>query len=516
MPKFKVFDRQKGGVIEIDGLPAAPGRVLQFNLDGTLTPARDPNSPFTLVYDETTKMYVPRRQLVIPVADLVTVVQRIKKAADIAWNTPAMSLTGGGAADVKVLTGLNIRSDDPNVPALMLDNYQGKVIAKKCNFFGYGLANTARGIIGSTYNGRLDLEDCNFFSGNPMVAGKFAGRSAVLENFRSFRAKWCSHFGTRGFYLTNWIGDGSQTDPTAEALYQFFYNLDGRISDPSDPTGWRRGNVVGTDYDHVQMLQLNGCKGIPRVLVKDCESMAIAGQSKCEDIAISGYQTFGTQASPITVDRTLVSGQPLFDAWFDPETSEYYGNNMPSTQPGYVDARGYQNSGGGGLLGDGKGATYLLDPAWMLMKRSTILGMNNYGLGVASGHDHTLDSNVVLRSGYVRHLERDVKIAWGHVALQMQDYYTGGGAAIDDGTGTGTKRVRWYNNDFVNNTYGYTWYDPRQGGLRINTGLALNSPVRTNSGNVQVLDVTRAMEDAAETNHRQQWANESVTVGCRI
>ena len=142
--------------------------------------------------------------------------------------------------------------------------------------------------------------------------------------------------------------------------------------------------------------------------------------------------------------------------------------------------------------------------------------MNNYSLGVAAGHDHAIDGNVTLRSGYVRHLARNVKIAWKHVPLQLQDYYTGGGAAIDDGTGTGTSRIRWYNVDVVNNKYGYTSFDPRNAGAVLNDGLLINSPVRTNSGNTQVLNVTRAMEDFAEMEHRQAWVSAGVVVGNRI
>lgn len=448
-------------------------------------------------------------------AGLYPSAQKYTSAAQVPWNATPMSLTGGSAADVTVIDGKNIRSDNPTIPALLLDNYQGLVIVKRCNLFGYGESATAKGIVGSTFNARIQFEDCNFFSGNPMVLDKFAGRSAVLGGFRSFSAVNCSHYGTRGFYLTDWVGGPGQTEPTVQLLRNYFRNIDGRRSNPADALGWRRGNVSGVDHDPAQMIQLNGCKGIHAVLVADNEVMNEAGLSHAEDI-YSGFLTYGTAASPITIDRNLFSGQSVYDAWFDPALSEYYGNNMPDGTAGKVDARGYQNSGGGGLLGDGKGATYLLDPAFMRFVRNTVLGMNNYGLGVASGHDHTIDGNVILRSGYVRHLARNVKIGWKHVPLQLQDYYTGGGASIDDGTGTATSRVRWYNVDVTNNQYGYTSFDPRSAGAVVNDPLLINSPVRTNTGNVQTLNVTRAMEDTAELNHRQVWATAAVVVGNRI
>ena len=441
--------------------------------------------------------------------------QKYISASDVPWNTAPISLTGGGAADVYVIDGKNIRSDNPSVPALYMDNYQGRVIVRRSNLFGYGEAATAKGVVGSTYNARIEFEDCNFFSGNPLVLGKSAGRSAVLEGFRSFRAVNCSHFGTRGFYLTDWIGTAGQTEPTMQLLRNYFRNIDGRISAPAQAGGWGRGNVTGVDRDHIQMIQLNGCKGITGALVMDNETMNEVGLSCVEDMT-SGFLTFGTAGSPIVIDRNLFSGQPLYDAFFDPALSEYYGNNMPDGTAGKADARGYQNSGGGGLLGDGKGATYLLDPAFMRFVRNTVLGMGNYGLGVASGHDHTIDGNVILRSGYIRHLARNVKIAWKHVPLQLQDYYTGGGASIDDGTGTATSRVRWYNVDVTNNQYGYTSFNPLAGGAVVNDPLLINSPVRTNTGNVQTLNVTRAMEDAAELNHRQAWAAAGVVVGNRV
>ena len=50
----------------------------------------------------------------------------------------------------------------------------------------------------------------------------------------------------------------------------------------------------------------------------------------------------------------------------------------------------------------------------------------------------------------------------------------------------------------------------------VNDALLINSPVRTNSGNTQVLNVTRAMEDFAEMEHRQAWASAGVVVGNRI
>ena len=441
--------------------------------------------------------------------------QKYTNASEVPWNTPAISLTGGSAADVYVIDGKNIRSDNPAVPALYMDNYQGKVIVKRSNFFGYGESATAKGVVGSTYNARIEFEDCNFWSGNPMVVNKFAGRSIILEGFRSFKAVNCSHYGTRGIYLTNWIGTANQADPTAHLLRNYFRNIDGRRSNPADALGYYRGNVTGVDRDLVQMIQMNNCKGITGALVMDNEVMNEIMKSNIEDI-YSGYLTYGTVGSPIVIDRNLFSGQPIHDAFFDAVLSEYFGNNMPDGTPGKVDARGYANSGGGGLLGDGKGDNYTLDPAYMRFTRNTVLGMNNYGLGVAAGHDHTIDGNVILRSGYVRHFARDVKIAWKHAALQLQDYYTGGGALIDDGTGTATNRSRWYNVDVTNNRYGYTAFDPRNAGAVTNDGLLLNSPTRSSAGNTQILNVTRAQEDMADLDHRTLWSAAGVIVGNRI
>lgn len=446
----------------------------------------------------------------------------------LTWEPPIV-LTGGSPTDVYVIENRNIRSDDATVPAVLLDNYQGRVVMRHCNLFGYTTAGTAKAIVASTYGARLDIEDCTFFSRNPVHAHWMPGRSIVAEGFRSLRLVHTSHYGTSGVYLASWVGTAGQPEPTIEMTANYFKNVDGRFSDPSSPTGWKRGNTVDgpdPDFSYAQMLQLNACHDIPRVLVQDNEVLDEAGASRPEDL-VSFYASSGTGASPILVEHNLFSGQLVYDAWFDPATSSAYGNNMPDGTPGKQDARGYPSSGGGGLLGDGRGAPvtanppgrgYLDDPGFLQFNRNTVLGMSNYGLGAAAGHDLTIRGNTMLRSGYVRGIARDVIIPWKHVPVQIQDYSTGGGAAVDDGTGTGTLRVRWYNIDVVDNQFGYTSISPYDGG-RSNDGLLLNSPVRASTGNIDLTAdpatpfVTRSMEDDAASAHRAAWASDGVLVG---
>lgn len=440
--------------------------------------------------------------------------------SSIVWETTPIVLSGGLATDVYEIVNRNIRSDDATKPAVLLDNYRGKVVIRHSNFFGYTAPGTAHGIIGSTAGARLDIESSNFYSGNPMHAGWSAGRSVLAEGFKEFRMVSCSHFGTSGVALVAWAGTADQMAPTITMTDNYFRNIDGRISDPTAPGGYKVGNKVNEDFYYAQMLQLNKCSGVPRVLVQDNEVCNEAGHSRTEDV-VSFYVSSGTPESPMVIDRNLFTGEWVYDAWFDPAKSPAYGNNMPDGTPGKTDKRGYPNSGGGGLLGDGAGAAprgYLDDPAYLRFTRNTVLGMSNYGLGAAAGHDMTIEGNVILRSGFVRGITRDVQIPWHHVPLQLQDYSTGGGKSIDDGTGTNTNRVRWYDIDVIDNTYGYTYVSAFDG-TKGNAGLLLSSPVRTSSGNHDVTTdpstpyVTRAMEDQAELAHRQAWVAAGVRVG---
>lgn len=449
---------------------------------------------------------------------------------------PISAMNTGSVNDVIVLEGRSIRSLNKAIPAINMANFQGILRLRHCNLFGFG-APGILGIIASTSNMRLDLEDCTLWSDNPHSAGGYPGRVVQANNWKSFRMVHCTLVGTSGVYLNNWAGSEGQSDPTVEVWGNDVYDLDGRCSDPSDPTGWRRGNIPGygqNDYVPVQLVQFNTGIGIPRVAIHDNSVYNRANKSRAEDL-FSGFLASGTASSLMDIYRNLFSSAWTFDAWFDEANSSSFGNNMPvGTQDNgrVTDTRGYQNSGGGGLLGDGKGSTYLQDPGFQKFRLNTVLNMANYGLGVSAGHDMLIESNTILRSPYVRGLSRDVRIAWRNVAIQIQDYGTrevipdGKGGTMyrpyraaefaqgfadpyDDGAG-GT-HSRWYNIDVKDNLYGSTSIGGD--GTVYNDGLLVNSPLRTNSGNQQKFDITRADEDAAEAAHRQLWANLGIKIG---
>lgn len=486
---------------------------------------------------------------VIPPTIPIVTPKRNRNPSTYTWENPILindswlSANGFGGTNDVVISNRNFKSTNPEVAAVTIETSR-KIILQGCNFFAWqsNIGGVRGGCVKAVnYSPKVNLINCQMFGGgNPMQISCHAGRALTAQYCKEIIVKNCDMIGTSGIQIQEFFGDRSGATPTIEIMNNRFVEIDGRLSDPTNAASnfYREGNTWGgtissQDFVIANVVQFNKVVGVPNVKVMYNEAISTANNSRFEDI-VSFYLTSGTQASPMLLKGNLFRGGYVYDRWTNPNTSTYFGNNMPTSYPGFKDVRGFANSGGGGLLGDAKATTYQDDCAYVIMEDNDVLDMSNYGIGIAAGHDMTLRNNRIYRSGLVHNYTRDVRIAWGHVPIQIQDYYTkpdnytytaadwanGTGGLLDDGLGV--KRHRWYNNDVHDNVYGYVYYHPGNG-IASPKGIARNSPTRVFRDNTNILEgkteaqvkalLTKAYVDDIVNDRRQKWINAGITVG---
>jgi hypothetical protein len=478
---------------------------------------------------------------------------RSRSAAAYTWEGPAsitdawLAAQGYPVDDTDVIIkDRYFRSLDSMIPAVDVKTSR-RIIFMGCNFQSW--SNVSGGVNGACIralyaNQAIRVYNSLFFGGgNPMLLKAGAGKAVIAQGCREVIIEHNEMFDTGGIQIQGFTGIKTGLVPTIQIKYNKFDGLDGRLSDPTNVLSgyYKEGNTWGSstsDFTVCNLVQFNTVQNVPNIEIAYNEVICRTNASRFEDM-VSYYLSSGTAASPIWTHHNLFRGGYVFDRWFNPATSIWHGNNMPVGTPGRVDSRGYQHSGGGGLLGDGKGATYKEDSGFILFENNLVLDMANYGIGISAGHDLTLRKNKVFRSGYLHDVERDVKIAWGHRPVQIQEYSTrklpdgtdyqytaadwaaGVGGLMDDGTGTGTKRVRWYNNDVYDNTFGYIYFT--QGGAVSKPSILVNSPLRRSDNNVNLIEnltdsdalalISRQFVDSQVAQFRADWDNNGILVG---
>lgn len=282
------------------------------------------------------------------------------------------------------------------------------------------------------------------------------------------------------------------------------------------------------------LLQMDDVQNIPNATISHNLVVNTPNQNRCEDL-LSLYRTLGQPTNPVLMDNNLfLGGSEVYDPWFNPADTnqKMFGDNMPLDWPEREGPRGYASSGGQGLLGDGNGATDLTDPGFCLMRRMTVVGATNYSIGVAGGHDQTIEDCTVLRSGYVYGITRDVVFAWGHVGVQIQDYntYSSRTNSIDWNSGIGksvplgrtnssgqTTGPRWYNNKVRRIRGNYVRRD-KNGVITSQSttddGIILvNAPLAENYGHTVLLDLSRAQEQVEIDTHITRWRVSGYLIG---
>lgn len=412
------------------------------------------------------------------------------------------------------LTGRFFYSKDHTQPAVRILT-PAIVTLESCHLFGYGSPDPFRGIINSGGGGgRIRVNNSRLWSGNPMVLGATAGKAVSMESWKELRFTNNEVYGTSGIQIASYVGDHSVND-SVTVERNFFWNLDGRISDPSQPGGYKRGNewtgpIAQRDFVIANVVQMDKVYGLRGATIQDNYMVSFPNESRFED-AISFYKSQGFDIdNRIRVRRNLFRGGYVYDSYITP-TSNAYGNNAPVYGG---KGGGFPFSGGLGLLGDGGGKDfepYTEDPCFLEMTENTMLDSSNYIIGIAAGHDSLIDGNYAYRSGLV-HSMRQFRIAWGHWAIQVQDYYTGNGNPIDDGTKTGTNRVRWYGNVVTNNRGGYRSVSA-SGAVTYTPSLVLrNSPV-TVANNINDTPFEPEYVDLKEKEHWDRWAISGVVIG---
>ncbi|CAM4435540.1 hypothetical protein [Deinococcus marmoris] len=145
------------------------------------------------------------------------------------------------------------------------------------------------------------IRDCSVITpGLALADGHRAGgilfayaKNVIVEN--------CNLNGTSILVAESCWGGG-----TFRAERNRFRNIDGRFRDRSSPNGF---SLAGSDvgWERVQAVQLDKVRGVAGISIKDNWITNLPGESRVED-NINTYQSGGTLASPLMIDRNLIDG----------------------------------------------------------------------------------------------------------------------------------------------------------------------------------------------------------------
>lgn len=244
----------------------------------------------------------------------------------------------------------NWESLDPTVPAVTVKTSE-PVTIQNCLLRGKGHL-----IVASWVSAQVSVRGCTGYGLNPDVTTRSTGRFLAAEGAQSVVVERNTLEHTAGIYINALKprADG----PTVTVRYNLARDIDGRYSDG-------RGGYQKT-FQRVQFVQLNSVKA-REVDIGWNRVENAPGSGHVEDV-INLYASSGTAASPISVHDNLIRG-----AYGVPVSMDY--------------------SGGGIMLGDGKGSQYLQ------ALNNTVLETSNYGIAVAGGTNMLVQGNTILGTG---------------------------------------------------------------------------------------------------------------------
>ncbi|WP_322472206.1 hypothetical protein [Deinococcus sp. AB2017081] len=244
----------------------------------------------------------------------------------------------------------NWESLDATVPAVLVKTSE-PVVLQSCRVRGKGHLISAPWI-----SAQLTVRSCSGTALNPDVVTRSLGRFIHAEGAQSVVVEGNTLERTSGIYINALRPKPS--GPTVVVRYKVARDLDGRFSDGRG--GWQK------TFQRVQFVQLNAVKA-PGVDIgwNRVENTPLSGH--VEDV-INIYASVGTASSPIRVHDNLIQG-----AYGVPVSMDY--------------------TGGGIMLGDGKGSAY------QQAVNNTVLETSNYGVAVAGGSNMLVQGNTVLGTG---------------------------------------------------------------------------------------------------------------------
>jgi hypothetical protein len=406
-------------------------------------------------------------------------------------------------------------------------------------------------ILASNDAARLHIFEHIFYAQNPNLAGGYYPGRAVLMLY-GIAEFWLEGFEMYGGAGVAILGKKDNSGNAISSVSQLkmlrgkIKNLDGRISDPTVSGGWRIHNRIAgpdKDYNIANILQLADLT-MDQINVFDVghiDNDNEAGNSRLED-AIAAQRSGGSDTKEMLFHDLLMRGAYVYDPSYVPG-SPWYGNNMSvgSGRPDaahdefgrFIDARGFQNSGGHGLTGDGIDRTTPLNRIGRNIRflRFISLDTSNYGLSIGDGHDCTIEDGVALRSPYVHNLP-GVKIPTKHLPIQLQcgswynvappDYPTRDrwGGHVLKNTRMGHTAISVYDGTTTNDSYFNT--HPK---TKLPDGTLIDAVTfKDAAGAVMteaaykaayaVNNVTPAMVDQAQADQRARWAAAGLTIGC--
>lgn len=313
-------------------------------------------------------------------------------------------------------------------------------------------------IINSTLRGRGDLiasavdhvkltvKNTKGYGQNPNVSGRAPGRFVDVEAFDNIDLEGNFLEGTSGIYVGRYAGDHT-SGKTVRVLHNRAHNIDGRKSNGS-AGGWMNFNSRQRisdghwedGYVDAQFVQVAESQRLVGAEIAWNEVVNDPGNSRVED-NISIYKSSGTSASPIRIHDNYIRGAYTIA----PGKSSYHDATWRYD---------WSYSGGGIMLGDGKGATAGDDPAFVKAYDNQVVSTTNYGIAIAAGHDMEAHNNRVISAGV---LADGTKIAQQNVGVYVWDSYHAGASRFYHNT------ARANVSGWVSGSHRNDWWSPTSG-----------------------------------------------------
>jgi len=318
----------------------------------------------------------------------------------------------------------NWQSTNPNVAAVTIAT-TAPVIIDHSNIQSKGDLITS-GVDGIN----LTVQNTNGYGLNPGVAGDAPGQFLYAFKFANIVVQHDYFQNCDGVELDSHTGTG-----TVKIFNNSALNIDGRIS---TGTGWRTGNVQGTDYDIAQFVQIANVHALAGMEIAWNQVINQPGNSRVED-NINIYESSGTSTSPILIHDNYIDGA----------------YNTEPTNTG----SGWDYSGGGILLGDGSTTNTSLESGWVQAYNNIVVSTTNYGISIAAGHNETIYDNTVVSSGL---LPNGQVIADQNVGIGIWNGYNTPSNVFYDNSGYGNV-IGWVNGGGSNRWWipnGTSWATP--------------------------------------------------------
>ncbi|MFD2245454.1 glycosyl hydrolase [Pontibacter ruber] len=269
--------------------------------------------------------------------------ESIKQAGPIRYSGPLVITRGG------TYTG-NWESRDSEVPAVEVRTSEPVVIVNS-NIRGAGYLIKSWG-----YEANITVRHTNGYGLTPTSWNSYmkSRRFLTVDVFKNVVVENCYMEGTAGISVAESYRGNGTTSETIKIRYNKAKNIDGRVQGGKDL---------------VQFVQFNFKGAIRHVEVAWNQIINEPGNSAVED-NINIYNTRGTSDSPIKIHNNYIQG-----AFPVPATSSTYS--------------------GGGIITDGDGDINVC-PAYVEAFENHLVGLGNYGVGIAGGNNIEIYENRVI------------------------------------------------------------------------------------------------------------------------